>query len=116
MVDKKKYIFAATLVAIVACTPGQLGTPEGQLLCAIQKGATPIIVPVATTAINDPLGKAVAVIVTGEVSAWVQAQCDAAAVAVGGSAGIPVAPPAAGKIVAAQVVIPPGVAKQLKKK
>ena len=90
------------LVAIIAagCSAAQvtadLQTPAGQLFCAIQTGGGGSIVVglIDAEASAVPGAAPVAISVTGATKAAVDADCAAAAVATGGTAGVPVSPPA----------------------
>lgn len=96
---------AGLLVSVVACTASQtqkdLASPAGQLFCSIitSSGGSQVVGVVESAGVTavgasaGPVAAVAATIVIGQTAAWVQAKCNAAAVAVGGVSGIPVVPP-----------------------
>lgn len=100
------------LVGLAACTQTQvvkdLGTPSGQLFCAIAaSGGGTILAGIVDAAASGSGAGPVAVFATNATQAAVQADCAAAAAAVGGTGGVPVSPPAAGATVASVAVLAP---------
>lgn len=101
---------AAALLALAACTDAQnakvtqaLSTPPGALVCAIQtSGGGQIMATLVKTAATGAMGTGAAgaaggalmVIATGATKAFVDQACAAAAKSTGGTAGVPVSPPA----------------------
>jgi hypothetical protein len=99
-----KNIFLLTaLLPLAGCNAGSLATgatalssPAGQLFCAIDTGGGgQIIAGLIDADATAKLGAAapIAVVATNATAAAVQADCAAAAQAVGGKAGVPVSPP-----------------------
>lgn len=94
-------VILAAPVALGACstasTTTALQTPIGALFCQLETAAGPTIVALIDGAASAalPAGSPIFVMATGAAASAVQADCAAAAVNVGATAGIPVSPPAA---------------------
>ena len=87
----------SSVMMLGACSTQQLGSTEGQLFCSIAVGSAVIVAPIiqaSATQAGGVAGGVVAVIATNAAAATLQEKCKQAAAAVGGAAGIPVAPPA----------------------
>ena len=94
----RKLLFALPILALGACSTAQnaavvtaMGTPAGQLFCAIQLsgGGTAVVAAIdAEASALAPASAPVAIIATGASEAVVNADCAKA-----GPGGIPVSPP-----------------------
>jgi hypothetical protein len=88
------------LLTLSACsttgTTAALASPAGQLFCAVDAaGGGQLVVGVIDAEATAKLGAAapVAVLATGAAASTVQSECNQAALANGGTAGMPVSPP-----------------------